>query len=70
VVLVFIVDGVVWLSNVRSECEGLNEEQTATLETALLHAAWEPMDVRAQMRTARQGSNPITWHPTMRVTRG
>lgn len=50
--------------------EDLNEEQTATLETALLHAALMPMIVRAQMRTARQGSNPLTWHPTHRVTKG
>jgi len=53
----------------RSESKGLNEEQTATLETALLHAAW-PWIVRAQMRTARQGSNPIACHPICRVTKG
>jgi hypothetical protein len=69
--LVFIIDKVVWWSDVRGDAEGLNEEQTATLETALLHEARDArLNVRAQMRTARQGSNPITWHPTMRVTRG
>jgi hypothetical protein len=37
---VFIVDDRCWwLSKLRSDAEGLNEEQTATLETALLHAA-------------------------------
>lgn len=47
----------------RIEGEGLDEEQTATLETALLHMAWITPIVRAQMRTARQGSNPLAWHP-------
>lgn len=29
-----------------------------------------PWVVRAQMRTARQGSNPLAWYSTLRVTKG
>jgi hypothetical protein len=37
----------------RSGCEGLNEEQTATLETALLHEAREVGHGQARWRARR-----------------
>ena len=39
----------------------MNEEQTASLKTALLHRAPEALAVRTQMRTAQRGlhSNPV-----------
>ena len=55
----------------RSDVEGLNEEQTATLETALLHEARDALlFVRAQMRTAWQGSNPVAWSSSVFEPRG
>jgi hypothetical protein len=48
--------------------KGMNEEQTASLKTALLHAARDAPVVRAQMRTAQRGSIPIAWASTNRAT--
>ena len=41
--------------------KSMNEEQTATLKTALLHRARDALAVRTQMRTAQRGlySNPV-----------
>ena len=47
----------------------VNEVQTASLETALLHAA-RRLIVRTQMRTAQRGSIPIAWTSTSRATKG
>src|SRR5258706_15830645 len=38
-----------------------DREQTATLQTALLHRARLRVPVRTQMRTARRDSIPIAW---------
>ncbi len=50
--------------------KGVNEEQTASRQTALLHAAREARVVRTQMRTAQRGSIPIAWTSTSRATKG
>jgi hypothetical protein len=50
--------------------KGMNEEQTASLKTALLHAARDAQVVRTQMRTAQRGSIPISWASTNRATKG
>jgi len=53
----------------QAALKDVNEEQTASLETALLH--WRcGLIVRAQMRTAQQGSIPLTWTSTIRATKG
>jgi hypothetical protein len=45
----------------QAALKGMNEEQTASLKTALLHAARDARVVRTQMRTAQRGlhSNPV-----------
>ena len=45
----------------RAALKGVNEEQTASLQTALLHWARKARAVRTQMRTAQRGlhSNPV-----------
>ena len=50
--------------------KGMNEEPTASLKTALLHAARDAQVVRIQMRTAQRGSIPISWASTNRATKG
>jgi hypothetical protein len=55
--------------NERAALKGVNEEQTASLETALLHGRCG-LVVRTQMRTARWGSIPFAWTSTNRVTKG
>jgi hypothetical protein len=60
------------MSQLMSEQTALkyvNEEQTASLETALLHAA-HGFVVRTQMRTAQRGSVPFAWTSTIRATKG
>ncbi len=71
-----------WFSSSMPRCEvrlsdeqaalvkRMNEEQTASLQTALLHAARDARVVRTQMRTAQRGSIPITWTSTSRATKG
>ncbi len=49
----------------QAATKSMNEEQTAPLQTALLH----PDGVRAQMRTAQQGSIP-SWLIDDRATKG
>ncbi len=56
----------------RRALKRLNREQTATLQTALLQR-WRPDSgrvLRAQMRTAQQGSIPIAWLWPCGPTRG
>ncbi len=55
--------------NEQAALKGVNEEQTASLETALLHEALWP-GVRTQMRTAQRGSIPFAWTSTIRATKG
>ena len=45
----------------QAALKGMNEEQTASLKTALLHRARDAPSVRTQMRTAQRGlhSNPV-----------
>jgi hypothetical protein len=57
-----------WM-NEQAALKGVNEEQTASLETALLHGHIG-LIVRTQMRTAQQGSIPFTWTSTIRATKG
>jgi hypothetical protein len=45
----------------------VNEEQTACLKTALLHAARDARVVRTQMRTAQRGSIHIAWLGALRL---
>jgi hypothetical protein len=55
----------------QAALKGVNEEQTASLKTALLHAARDAhVVVRTQMRTAQRGSIPIPWTSTSRATKG
>jgi hypothetical protein len=67
--LVFVVDelSAVLLIDMAGGAKGMNEEQPASLQTALLHGRDGP-DVRTQMRTAQRGSIPIPWFSTIRVT--
>jgi hypothetical protein len=70
--LVFIVDDLDVISrlmNKQAAMKSVNEEQTASLETALLHGRCG-LVVRTQMRTAQQGSIPIPWTSTKRATKG
>jgi pyocin large subunit-like protein len=56
---VFVVDGLgadLRLKQEQAALKGMNEEQTASLKTALLHAARDALAVRTQMRTGRRGS--------------
>jgi hypothetical protein len=53
----------------QAALKGENEEQTASLETALLHGRGG-LVVRTQMRTAQRGSIPISWFSNIRVTKG
>jgi hypothetical protein len=46
------------LKQEQAALKGMNEEQTASLKTALLHAARDALAVRTQMRTAQRGSIP------------
>jgi hypothetical protein len=48
----------------------LDREQTATLQTALLHRSAVAREVRTQMRTAQRGSIPIAWSLPVSATRG
>ena len=54
----------------QAAMKGVNEVQTASLQTALLHATREARVVRTQMRTAQRGSIPIAWASTSRATKG
>jgi hypothetical protein len=69
--LVFIddLDANSRLMNVQATVKGVTKEQTASLETALLHGRCG-LIVRTQMRTAQQGSIPIAWTSTKRATKG
>jgi hypothetical protein len=53
----------------QAAMKGVTKEQTASLETALLHGLCG-LIVRTQMRTAQQGSIPIAWTSTIRATKG
>ena len=53
--------------NGQAALKGVTKEQTASLETALLHCARGALAVRTQMRTAQQGSIPLTWTSTIRA---
>lgn len=57
------------LMNEQAALKGVNEEQTASLETALLHGHGG-LIVRTQMRTAQRGSIPFAWPSTIRATKG
>jgi hypothetical protein len=63
------LDASVWLKDEQTALKGVSEEQTASLQTALLHEALRP-GVRTQMRTAQRGSIPIAWTSTSRATKG
>ena len=58
------------LKNEQAAQKDMNEEQTASLKTALLHRARDALAVRTQMRTAQRGSIPIPWTSTNRATQG
>jgi hypothetical protein len=55
--------------NRQAALKGVNEEQTASLETALLHGH-SGLVVRTQMRTAQRGSIPLAWTSSNRATKG
>ena len=55
--------------NGQAALKGVNEVQTASLETALLHGHCG-LVVRTQMRTAQRGSIPFAWTSTSRATKG
>jgi hypothetical protein len=57
-------------SDEQAALKGVNEEQTASLQTALLHRAHDAPLVRTQMRTAQRGSIPFPWASTIRATKG
>jgi hypothetical protein len=46
------------LKDEQTAMKDVNEEQTASLQTALLHRARDARVVRTQMRTAQRGSIP------------
>ena len=54
----------------QAAMKSVNELQTASLQTVLLHEARVRVVVRTQMRTAQRGSIPIPWASTDRATKG
>ena len=67
---VFIVDEFnAGVDGTAGGAKGVNEEQTASLQTVLLHGP-QGLVVRTQIRTAQRGSIPFPWTSTIRATKG